>query len=66
MSTFPKSEKRLDELQEKFGDKIEPLHSDKINIAEIIEDDKNKSKQKDGSIAKAPNLINASIEKKSD
>ena len=31
-----KSEKRLDELQEKFGDKIEPLHSDKINIQDYI------------------------------
>ena len=31
-----KSEKRLEELQEKFGDKIEPLHSDKINIQDYI------------------------------
>ena len=31
-----KSEKRLDELKEKFGDKIEPLHSDKINIQDYI------------------------------
>jgi len=31
-----KSEKRLEELQEKFGDKIEPLHSDKINLKDYI------------------------------
>ena len=31
-----KSEKRLEELQGKFGDKIEPLHSDKINIQDYI------------------------------
>ncbi len=31
-----KSERRLEELKEKFGDKIEPLHSDKINIQEYI------------------------------
>jgi len=42
------------------------VHSNKINIAEIIDDEKNKSKSKDASISKAPNLISASIEKKSD
>ena len=31
-----KSEDRLDELQEKFGDKIEPLHSDKVNLKDYI------------------------------
>ena len=31
-----KSEKRLEELKNKFGDKIEPLHSDKINIQDYI------------------------------
>ena len=31
-----KTEKRLEELQEKFGDKIEPLHSDKINLKDYI------------------------------
>ncbi len=31
-----KSEQRLEELKEKFGDKIEPLHSDKINIQDYI------------------------------
>ena len=31
-----KSEKRLEELQEKFGDKIETLHSDKINLKDYI------------------------------
>ena len=31
-----KSEKRLEELQEKFGDKIEPLHSDNINLNDYI------------------------------
>jgi len=31
-----KSQKRLEELKEKFGDKIEPLHSDKINIQDYI------------------------------
>ena len=31
-----KSERRLEELKEKFGDKIEPLHSDKINIQDYI------------------------------
>jgi len=31
-----KSERRLEELKEKFGNKIEPLHSDKINIQEYI------------------------------
>ena len=31
-----KSEKRLEELQEKFGDRIEQLHSDKINLKDYI------------------------------
>jgi Alanine dehydrogenase len=31
-----KSERRLEELKEKFGDKIEPLQSDKINIQDYI------------------------------
>ena len=31
-----KSEKRLKELQEKFGDKIEPLHSDNTNLQDYI------------------------------
>ena len=31
-----KSKDRLDELQEKFGNKIEPLHSDKVNLKNYI------------------------------
>ncbi len=31
-----KSEERLEELQEKFGDKIDPLHSDKVNLKDYI------------------------------
>ena len=31
-----KSEERLEELQEKFGDKIEPLHSDQVNLKDFI------------------------------
>ena len=31
-----KSQQRLDELKDKFGNKVEPLHSDKINIEDHI------------------------------
>ncbi len=42
------------------------VHSNNINIASIIDEDNEKIKSNEKTIAKTPNIVNASIEKKSD
>ena len=42
------------------------VHNTDINIASIIENDNEKTTQNETIIAKTPNVINASVEKKSD